>query len=81
MTAETYLLPMMPEADWWAWLFWHLFEGPGVSGIYTLVVGLYLLWQMVSAYLTAFHRKSGHRLMADGEKDELRWRWPEEDQK
>lgn len=69
---------MLPETYWWQRVYWYVTEDPMVTGIYITVVGLFLLWQMVSAYLTAFHRKSGHRLMADGEKDELRWRWPKE---
>lgn len=77
MNAETYLLPPMPF-EWWAWLYWQVFKAPVLSGIVLTVVAVYLLWQMVDAYLLAFHRKSGHRLMADGEKDELRWRWPKE---
>lgn len=77
MHAETYLLPYMPP-DCWEWMYWQVFVAPVLSGIVTSVFVVYLFWQMVSAYLTAFHRKSGHRLMADGEKNELRWRWPKE---
>lgn len=58
------------------WFLWLLIDSGIAANLAHTTAGLFMVYQMVDRYLTAFHRKSGHRLMYDGEPEEYRWRWP-----
>ncbi len=75
MMAETYIL--LPEHfTWLETIIWHGFGGNIlVSFGFGVAVLIWLLYSMIDAYLFAFHRKSGNRLMYDGEPEEWRWSW------
>ncbi len=73
--AETYIDPYM-EPTWLEYVGWHVFGDPVVEIAFITFTLVWLLGSIVDQYLTAFHRKSGNRIMYDGEPEEYRWRWP-----
>ncbi len=67
--------------EWLLHALWWLIESGGgdiIANTAYVIAAMFMAYQLVDCYLTAFHRKSGHRLMYDGEPEEYRWRWPKE---
>lgn len=75
--AETYIFPYL-EHSWWEWALWYAIGHPAVKYGFAGFTATFAFADFVDRYLTAFHRKSGNRLMYDGEPEEWRWRWPKE---
>lgn len=69
------IIPYM-EPPWWREIFAYLLHNPVPIAWFVMFSVVIMLCQFGDYYLTAFHRKSGCRLMYDGEPEEYRWRWP-----